>query len=161
MEAAELKHLLPVLWALAQELLDEGSDYERLILGALASSCKMDEVMTKSTCEWTLSYSERADFCLACSVLNHSLTQLGLLTHAQRIPLWNYTVKNHVLEHIGLEEFHPRLTWNFGSESVLMHVRTLIQGNKSQQNKYSLQALVLQKWLCGLQISMRPLRLGN
>ena len=150
-----------MLLACCQEFLDENSNYEKLILGALTASSKMDEILTSSTCEWTLSPSESLAFGQACSVLNHSLSQLGLLTHPQRVPLWNYTVKNHVLEHVVLDEFHPRLTWNFGSESVLLHVRTLIQGNKGQQNKFNLQALVLKKWLCGQELLMRPLKLGR
>ena len=161
LQAAEIKNLIPVVWKIAGTLLSEEDPYERLILGALAGSAAMEEVIDNSKSSWALAPGEALAFSKACQTLNMSLSQLRLLTHDTKVALWNFTIKNHVLEHISSEaaEVSPRLTWNYGAESLLMHVRRLVQGNRSQPTMFALQAVVLRKWLGGLELSLNPRRL--
>ena len=160
LQAAELKHLVPVANVVAKTILNEADPYEKLILGALAGSTAMDEILDKHKEEWVLKPSVATAFSQACRTLNLSLSQLGLLTHDLHWALWNFTIKNHTLEHISQDatEFNPRLGWNYASESLLMHVRTMIMANRTQASMMGLQQVVMKKWIAGFEFSLLPRR---
>ena len=163
-QAAEIKNLVPVVWKLANSLLDHQDAYEKLILGALAGSGAMEEALDACKGDWVMKPSLAVAFSKGCQTLNMSLTQLGLVTHPKQVALWNFTVKNHCLEHIalGASEMSPRLCWNYGPEALLMHVRSLVQGNRCQPNVFALQRVAMEKWLRGLEMSLLPRKLwGN
>ena len=155
-----MKNLIPIIWKVAETLLNEADPYEKLILGALAGSAGMEECMEKSKGSWSMSPALGATFSKACSALNLSLSQLGLVTHREGLPLWHYTIKNHILEHIVQEacELSPMHTWNYACESLLMHIRAIIAGNRSQPNIWSLQAVAMKGWLGGFELGHCPRR---
>ena len=161
LEANEIKHLITIVWRIAGDLLDETDPYDKLVMGALAGSVSMEEILDQSKGQWSLSPSQAATFCKGCETLNLSLTQLGLITHAKQVALWHYTIKNHILEHIamGAMEFSPSLSWNYGSESLLMHLRTLVLGNRTQPNVWALQGVVMKSWFAGWELGLNPKRL--
>ena len=156
-----MKHLVSVVWQIAREYLDEAVPYEQLILGAIAGSATMKEILEQCKGQWVLTPGQAAKFSRARETLNLSLTELGLQSHGCAVALWNFTVKNHVLEHIAQEctEWSPRLTWNYGAESVLMHVRTVIQGNRSL-GAHALQSKALRHWLHGFEMGLKPQHLS-
>ena len=160
-EAAELKHLIPVVWKLATELLNTEDPYEELIVGALAGSTHIEEILEKATGLWALSPKMAADFSKACQTINLSLTQLGLLSHPGGVALWNFTIKNHCLEHVSLEgaELSPRLTWNYSSEGLMVHIRNLIVGKRTQPSVFALQCTAMEHWLAGFESGMKPFKL--
>ena len=160
-EAAEVKHLIPVVFKVAQQVLSSEDPYDKLVLGALAGSVCMENVMDNCKHCWSLPTSKANEFYKGCQTLNLSLTQLGLLTHKHKIPLWNFTIKNHCLEHVSLQgaELSPRMTWNYGSESMLMHVRSMIAGKRSRQSVFALQNVVMEHWISGFEMGLKPARL--
>ena len=157
-EAAQVKHLVPVVWRVAKDMLSEDDPYEKHILGALAGSASMEEVLDECKGDFVLRPAKAAQFARSCQTLNISLSQLGLLTHAKIVALWNFTIKNHILEHIAMDssEMSPWLCWNYGSESLLMHVRTLVMANKTQPSVHAVQLKVMANWLHGFELSLKP-----
>ena len=63
----------------------------------------------------------------ACNQYNAIIVELGQQAHTAA-RLFNFTVKNHCLEHIALdsEELSPTKTWAFASESFLGIVRKMV-----------------------------------
>ena len=63
----------------------------------------------------------------ACNQYNTIIVELGEQAHtASR--LFNFTVKNHCLEHIAMdaEQLSPSMTWTFSAESFLGSVRRMV-----------------------------------
>ena len=64
----------------------------------------------------------------ACNQYNQIIVDLGM--HAQRAArLFNFTIKNHCLEHCALDsaQINPGWVWTFASEGFLARVRKLVQ----------------------------------
>ena len=64
----------------------------------------------------------------ACNQYNKAIVELGQQAH-RAARLFNFTIKNHALEHVALDSFelNPTWTWTFPSESFLARVRKLVQ----------------------------------
>ena len=90
---------------------------------------------------------------------NTTIVQLG--AHFHRHPsgmtrLFNLTVKNHILEHIGLDSgtLNPSIVWGYPSEDFLMKVRKLVQSSAHGASPMRIQRTVMHKYIHGLQMSI-------
>ena len=92
---------------------------------------------------------------------NTVIVQLGSHFHNQRevqSRLFNFTIKNHILEHIASESAHlnPTLVWGYPSEDFLMKVGKLVQSSCHGASPLKTQANVMKKYVHGLGMSLLP-----
>ena len=131
----------------SEQLLDTSSEYEALVLEALRASAQIDGALESSATKFALSGRWLAAFSDGVAELNMILTELGLRSH-QHVALFNYTIKNHALEHIRLQAsmVSPRLSWCYPQESFLQHVRRLV-GSVRMQPTLKLQSEAMARYL--------------
>ena len=69
-------------------------------------------------------------FRAACNQYNKAIVELGEQAH-RAARLFNFTIKNHALEHVALDssELNPAWCWTFASEGFLAKVRKLVQAS--------------------------------
>ena len=82
---------------------------------------------------------------------NSVIVQLGTHFHtrpSEEARLFNFTIKNHILEHIGLDSrvLNPALVWGYPSEDFLMRVRKLVQSSCHGSPPLKTQATVMLKY---------------
>ena len=72
--------------------------------------------------------------------------------------LYNFTIKNHILEHLGIDAsvLNPSLIWGYPSEDFLMRVRKLVQSSVHGSGPLRCQQQVLYKYSYALQMVMIP-----
>ena len=146
-EAAQVKDLVPILYDVACGLLNANVEYECLVLEVMRASCQIDQALESSVGSWLLTGKHLQAFRGGVQELNLILTELGLRSH-QVAALFNYTIKNHALEHISLQAslLSPRLTWCYPQESFLQHVRRLVQSCRMQPS-LKLQGVTMCRYL--------------
>ena len=86
------------------------------------------ETSLEPTNPWRLTGHTLLLFQQACNQYNKVIVDLGQQAH-QAARLFNFTVKNHCMEHVALdaEEINPSLVWTFASEGFLGKVRQMVQ----------------------------------
>ena len=82
---------------------------------------------------------------------NSTIVQLGRYFHnrpSSEARLFNFTVKNHIMEHIALDSstLNPALIWGYPSEDFLMKVRALVQSSCHGSSPLRTQANVMLKY---------------
>ena len=94
----------------------------------------------------------------ACLVYNALIAELGRLLHAQAAAMFNYTIKNHILEHVALDaqKLHPMWSWTFASEDFMMVVRKLVQSVAPGSKPVHIQNKLLNKYMRRLELHLLP-----
>ena len=80
------------------------------------------------------------------------------LLHHRGIALFHFTVKNHILEHIGLDasHLHPQLSWAFSSEDFMLSVRKMVQSSSAGSKSVHVQTVTMRKYMWGLTQAFLP-----
>eukprot|EP00971_Amphidinium_carterae_P084197 1666813-Amphidinium_carterae.1 len=128
-----MKDLVPVMARVARHYLSESQTYDKMVLTALDTSAALDKLVKDTEDRFALDGEELTQMKKLVTRYNRVVTELGKRSH-DTVPLWNYTIKNHVLAHVALqsESLHPKLTWCYSQESFLHHCRTLIASSRTQ-----------------------------
>ena len=92
---------------------------------------------------------------------NRTVVQLGSHFHnlrSEQSRLFNFTVKNHILEHIGADAavVNPALVWGYPSEDFLMKVRKMVQSSIHGSGPLRAQNVMMFKYAHGLQLELLP-----
>ena len=95
----------------------------------------------------------------AINQYNMAITELGLRLH--RTPgstsrLFNFTVKNHCLEHVGEDacNLNPSWSWTFVGEDFLMKVRKLVQASAHGSRPMLVQRKVLGRYAQAMEMRL-------
>eukprot|EP00971_Amphidinium_carterae_P269560 5347603-Amphidinium_carterae.2 len=107
-KASEVKHFVPVALHMAEKLFTAPTEVETLMTGLLQQSALIDGIIDGS----------KEQFCLKgpqVAQLREAILQYNLLTSELRLRfgeklLFNFTIKNHVLQHLAEDSqvLHPR-----------------------------------------------------
>ena len=103
---------------IAPYFLDLETEYDQLILNALKASRAIDILLAETKPDFTLSQAKQRELRRLTQHLNTSVAELGLRSHRAMLPLWNYTIKSHILFHVADQgaNLHPCLVWNYAQE---------------------------------------------
>eukprot|EP00971_Amphidinium_carterae_P298110 5923600-Amphidinium_carterae.1 len=168
-KASEVKHFVPVALRMAVTLFTSPTEVETLMIGLLEQSNCIDAIVDGSREQFALRPPQALQ-------LREAIMQYNLLTSELRFRfgetlLFNYTIKNHVLQHLAEDSqlLHPRgpmspttfqsyrLTWGYASEDFMMKVRSLAYGCKTM-DRFALLNSVLRKYTFGLDLLLTPER---
>ena len=72
--------------------------------------------------------------------------------------LFNFTIKNHMLEHVAMDAgvLNPSMVWGYPSEDFLMRVRKLVQASVHGSSPMRCQHVVLVKYTHAIQKELLP-----
>ena len=92
---------------------------------------------------------------------NTIVVQLGTHFHgreSQQSRLFNFTIKNHVMEHIAVDasKINPCLVWGYPSEDFLMRVRRLVQSSAHGPSPMRIQMNVMKKYGHAMHLELLP-----
>ena len=87
------------------------------------------------------------------------IVDLGLHLHTSGgslARLFNFTIKNHILEHIAADAgaLNPTWSWVFGGEDALQRVRKLVQSCSHGSQAPLVQRKVLEKYAMALSMTL-------
>ena len=158
-KAAELKGLISVLLGVCRQgFLDATNREENLMLRALEQSLLIDSILNHNVAKVVLPHDQKMMLTNAVRSCNQLIGALGAHFHNLGHPIFNYTVKNHVLEHVALDSdrLNPVLTWTFSAEDFMLRIRHLVAASAHGSSPIHVQNVVLQKWLRGFELGLWP-----
>ena len=157
-KASEIRGLVPVMEDVCLYYLDTGVHLENLMLKGIQQSALIDKILRRTSGSPTVEGRHLASLRLAISNYNAIIAELGRLLHHRAIALFHYTVKNHVLEHIGVDaaHLHPQLSWAFASEDFMLSVRKMVQSSSSGSKPVHIQNVAMRKYMWSITQKLLP-----
>ena len=129
-----------------------------MMLAAMDQSVAIDSILNHNRCHAILPPDQKNLLMTAIQNYNRLVQALGAFFHPQGIGLFNYTIKNHVMLHIGLDSdcLNPILGWSFGAEDFMQRVRHLVGASSHGSSAMHLQNNVMVKWVRGFELNLWP-----
>ena len=157
-KASEIRGLVPVMEDVCLYYMDTGVHLENLMLKGIQQSVLIDKILRRTSGSPTVEGRYLASFRTAISNYNAIIAELGRLLHHRGIALFHFTVKNHILEHIGRDasHLHPHLSWAFSSEDFMLSVRKTVQSSSAGSKPVHIQNVTMRKYMWGLTQSLLP-----
>ena len=158
-KASEIKGLIPILLAICKRgSLSMEVKHEKLMILALEQTLLVDRILMQSRLAPVLPDDQKNLLVVAVRSLNRLIQALGAHFHVQAQGLFNYTVKNHVLDHIAAESSscNPTWAWTFSEEDFMLRVRHPVGSSAHGSTAQHLQNVVMGKWLRGFELELWP-----
>ena len=157
----QIQALLQVTLNVFRSMMDELNAQHRDVVRALEHSIGIDDVLAANKHRYALSTDDSASLQGHCWGFAQTITALIKYFHRRDIPLFHYTIKTHLLIHIGLcsSYINPSMASCSEGEDMMKVVKRLMQSSISGCSMEKVCIKAMAKYVRGLSFDMLKPRL--
>lgn len=157
-KAAEMRWLAKPMSLVWQDFMDPALQLHRQIKMLLDQAALIEELLDAHPAELVLPPGVGQQFAKACFRYNQLLTAVGSWHHERGLVVFNYTIKNHYLCHIGLlaNYLNPRIFWNYQGEDFVGRLRKVIAACQQGRPGHRVSAKAVKRYCLGLGYLLQP-----
>jgi len=155
-KGAEVRHLAGALASAFEAFMDRSNQQHRQTMLGLQLVCQIERTLDDYAEDYKWPAHISLDFEKCCTTFCQLSTALSHHFHQQGVPLFNYTIKYHYLEHIGLmsHNLNPRLGWCYSGEDFMKVVKRVVQASHSGGAPHVAARKAINKYAIGLGVAL-------